>query len=116
MEFFKEHKRRAAYSGGSKVKYCAVGDSGRSYDIEQTLEGWRLEVHNRDFFVVGFIFQQVLKAKKAADELERGKFDPASAPRTIRGPICFECGGETPPEEAACRSCGTLKPWIDRNS
>ena len=116
MEFFKEHKRRAGFSGGSKVKYCSIGDSGRGYEIEQTAIGWRLEVFNRAFFVASFTFNGLKTAKGAASDLERGKFDPTTSIRTTRGAICFKCGGETSTEEAACRKCGTLKPWINPKS
>ena len=113
MEFQIEHKRRGAYAGASKRKFIAKGNSGREYEIEQTGEGWGVDVSNRDYFVMRVFFGQLKDAKASVEHIENGTLDWTKPKHVVRGVICFECGGRTPEHERKCEHCGTLKPWLD---
>ena len=116
MEFQIDRKRRPAYSGASKRIYMAKGRNGREYEIEQTRAGWVLDISNQDYCVAKVIFHQLYVAKIAAGRIETGQFDWSAPKEIIRGAVCFECGGKTAKDEAACLHCGTLKPWMNSNS
>ena len=114
-EFQITTKRRGAYAGASKRKFTCKGRSRREYEVEQDARGWGVEVSNRDYFVMRVFFDKLTDAKTAVGNIENGYFDYSTAKEIVRGNICFECGGKTPAQEAACTKCGTLKPWIDRD-
>ena len=116
MEFQINRKRRPAYSGASKRIYTVKGRKRREYELEQTGDGWVLDISNRDYCVAKVVFYQLHVAKTAVGRIENGQFDWSSAKQVIPGARCFECGGETDKDEAACLHCGTLKPWINPES
>ena len=110
MEFNVRVKKRGCYSGASRRFLEAVGDDGREYEIEQTLNGWECRVYRDGFPETGYVFHWAQSARKAAEAINTGSFDPETAHKVIKGAWnCHACNEPTTPKEAACVLCGHIK-------